>query len=44
LAQREDDLHTFARDPADHQRLVVQPLAAGTVRDTVANLVSFGPR
>ena len=44
LAQREDDLHTFARDPADHQRLVVQPLAAGTVRDTVANLVSSGPR
>jgi hypothetical protein len=44
LAQREDHLHTFARDPADHQRVVVQPLPAGTVRDTVANLVSSGPR
>jgi hypothetical protein len=44
LAQREDDLHSFARDPADHQRLVAQPLAADTVRDTVAKLVSSGPR
>ena len=40
LAQRDDDLHTFIRDPADRQRMLAQPLAAGTVRDTVAGLVS----
>jgi hypothetical protein len=40
LAQHDDDLHSFARDPADPDRIVAQPLAARTVRDTVAELVS----
>jgi hypothetical protein len=39
LAQHDDDLHSFARDPVDRQRLVAQPLAAPTLRDTVADLL-----
>jgi hypothetical protein len=40
LAQRDDHLHSFGRDPQQHDRLIAQPLIGENVRDTMVELLA----